>query len=52
MAMQKESRSPWHRINSLLSMHPPTFKRILLLREIEQEMGHGQVQQRQSLCPV
>lgn len=41
LAMQKESRSTWHRLNSLFSTHPPTFKRILLLREIEQEMDTG-----------
>ncbi len=41
LAMQKESKSTWHQINSLFSTHPPTFKRILLLREIEQEMDTG-----------
>ena len=41
LAMEKESKSTWHQINSLFSTHPPTFKRILLLREIEQEMDTG-----------
>jgi heat shock protein HtpX len=41
LAMEKESKNTWHQINSLFSTHPPTFKRILLLREIEQEMDKG-----------
>ena len=41
LAMERESKSTWHQINSLFSTHPPTFKRILLLREIEQEMDTG-----------
>jgi hypothetical protein len=28
-------------MNSLFATHPPTFRRILLLREIEQEMNTG-----------
>jgi Zn-dependent protease with chaperone function len=42
MAMEKESRSTWVQMNSLFATHPPTFKRILLLKEIEQEMETGQ----------
>jgi heat shock protein HtpX len=41
LAMEKESKSTWHQMNRLFSTHPPTFKRILLLREIEQEMDTG-----------
>jgi heat shock protein HtpX len=41
-AMEKESKSTWAQMNSLFATHPPTFKRILLLREIEQEMNTGQ----------
>ena len=40
-AMEKESKSTWAQMNSLFATHPPTFKRILLLREIEQEMNTG-----------
>jgi hypothetical protein len=29
-------------MNSLFATHPATFKRILLLKEIEQEMDTGQ----------
>ncbi len=42
MAMEKEAKSSWVQMNSLFATHPPTFKRILLLREIEQEMNTGQ----------
>jgi hypothetical protein len=41
LAMEKESKSTWNQLNSLFATHPPTFKRILLLREIEQEMETG-----------
>jgi heat shock protein HtpX len=42
LAMEKEAKSAWVQMNSLFATHPPTFKRILLLREIEQEMNTGQ----------
>jgi heat shock protein HtpX len=41
-AMEKESKSTWVQMNSLFATHPATFKRILLLKEIEQEMNTGQ----------
>ena len=41
LAMEKEAKSTWAQANSLFSTHPATFKRILLLREIEQEMNTG-----------
>lgn len=41
LAMEKEAKSTWAQMNSLFSTHPPTFKRILLLKEIEQEMDTG-----------
>jgi heat shock protein HtpX len=41
LAMEKESKSTWNQLNNLFSTHPPTFKRILLLREIENEMKSG-----------
>ena len=40
--MEKEAASTWAQANGLFSTHPATFKRILLLREIEQEMNTGQ----------
>jgi len=41
LAMEKESKSTWVQMNSLFATHPPTFRRILLLKEIEQEMDTG-----------
>jgi heat shock protein HtpX len=41
LAMEKEAKSTWKTINTWFSTHPPTFKRILLLREIEEEMQSG-----------
>jgi heat shock protein HtpX len=41
LAMEKEAKSTWSKINTWFSTHPPTFKRILLLHEIEEEMESG-----------
>ena len=41
LAMEKEAKSTWKTVNSWFSTHPPTFRRIMLLREIEQEMQSG-----------
>jgi heat shock protein HtpX len=41
LAMEKEAKSSWVKINTWFATHPPTFKRILLLREIENEMESG-----------
>jgi len=41
LAMGKEAKSTWSKINTWFSTHPPTFRRILLLREIEGEMETG-----------
>ena len=41
LAMEKEAKSTWSKINNWFSTHPPTFKRVLLLREIEREMESG-----------
>ncbi len=41
LAMEKESHSTWVQLNSMFATHPPTFKRILLLKEIETEMNTG-----------
>jgi len=42
LAMEKEAQNTWREINMLFATHPPTYKRILLLREIEKEMDSGQ----------
>jgi Zn-dependent protease with chaperone function len=44
-AMERESKSTWNQLNTLFATHPPTFKRILLLREIESEMNTGRYTQ-------
>ena len=41
LAMEKEARSTWSGLNEAFSTHAPTYKRILLLRQIEGEIGHG-----------
>jgi len=41
LAMEKEAKSTWNQLNTLFATHPPTFRRILLLREIENEMNTG-----------
>jgi heat shock protein HtpX len=38
LAMEQEAQSRWNSINEAFSTHPPTFRRILLLRQIEQEI--------------
>jgi len=40
-AMEKEAKSRWLTVNRLFQTHPATFQRILLLREIENEMTTG-----------
>jgi heat shock protein HtpX len=41
LAMEKEAKSTWNQLNSLFATHPSTFRRILLLREIDNEMHSG-----------
>jgi heat shock protein HtpX len=41
LAMENEAQNTWRKINLLFATHPPTYKRILLLREIEKEMDSG-----------
>src|SRR3989304_1778348 len=38
LAMERESKSTWATMNSWFGTHPPTFKRILLLRGVEKGM--------------
>ncbi len=38
LAMEEEAKSHWRSLNEAFATHPPTFKRILLLRQIEQEI--------------
>jgi len=41
LAMEQEAASEWAQGGGLFSTHPATFRRILLLKEIEQEMESG-----------
>jgi len=41
LAMEREAKSTWTKINTSFATHPPTYQRILLLRQIEQEMVSG-----------
>jgi len=41
LAMEREAKSTWTTINTWFATHPPTFQRILLLREIDKEMTSG-----------
>lgn len=38
MAMEQDARSKWKSVNESFSTHPPTFKRILLLAQIQREL--------------
>ncbi len=38
-AMQEEAKSRWTSVNEAFSTHPPTYKRILLLKQINQEIA-------------
>jgi len=40
-ALEDERRNPWRRANELFSTHPPTYKRILMLEQIEEEIKRG-----------
>jgi heat shock protein HtpX len=39
LAMQQEAQSRWSSVNEMFATHPPTYKRILLLRQIDQEIA-------------
>lgn len=41
LAMEREAHNAWVKVNTLFATHPPTYKRILLLREIDKEMESG-----------
>ena len=37
-ALEQERRNPWSRANDLFATHPPTYKRILMLEQMEEEI--------------
>ena len=39
LAMQQEARSKWSAVNEMFATHPPTYKRLLLLKQIDQEIS-------------
>ncbi len=41
LAMESDASSRWVRMNSFFATHPPTYKRILLLKQIEKEIRTG-----------
>ncbi len=40
-AIEAERKSHWRRANELFATHPPAYKRILMLEEMEQEIHQG-----------
>ena len=44
LAMEQEAKSRWRTINSAFATHPPTYKRLLLLRQIDQDIQSRGVQ--------
>jgi len=47
LAMEKEAKNRWLSINRWFHTHPATFQRIMLLREIENEMTTGKYTEKQ-----
>ncbi len=52
LAMDKEASSYWRSLNTAFSTHPPTFKRIMLLRQIGQEMASGSFSEQRSYALI
>ena len=44
LAMEQEAKSRWGALNSAFATHPPTYKRLLLLRQIDQDIQSRGVQ--------
>ncbi len=40
-AVEQERKSHWRRANELFGTHPPTYKRILMLEQMEEELKKG-----------
>ena len=39
LAMEHEAQSKWSSVNAMFATHPPTYKRLLLLKQIDQEIS-------------
>ena len=44
LAMAQEARSRWSSVNEMFATHPPTYKRLILLKQIDQEISARGVQ--------
>lgn len=44
LAMEQEAKSRWNSVNTAFATHPPTYKRLLLLRQIDQDIQSRGVQ--------
>jgi len=44
LAMAQEARSKWSSVNEMFATHPPTYKRLILLKQIDQEISIRGVQ--------
>jgi heat shock protein HtpX len=44
-AVEQERKSHWRRANELFATHPPTYKRVLMLEEMEEEVKKGSLPQ-------
>jgi heat shock protein HtpX len=44
LAMEQEAKSRWGSLNGAFATHPPTYKRLLLLRQIDQDIQSRGVQ--------
>jgi heat shock protein HtpX len=44
LAMVQEARSKWSSVNEMFATHPPTYKRLILLKQIDQEISARGVQ--------
>jgi len=44
LAMEQEAKSRWNTLNTAFATHPPTYKRLLMLRQIDQEIQSRGVQ--------
>ena len=52
LAMEKEAKSRWLTVNRWFQTHPATFQRILLLREIGNEMSTGKYSEKRVYAHV
>ena len=44
LAMAQEARSKWSSVNEMFATHPPTYKRLILLKQIDQEISARGIQ--------